>query len=114
MLIEFLIMMQILTLLVFVFGYQNKSFEAMAICIFLAGITAFSYMNIEVGETRPVSFDVSSTEIIQVEYDKITTVYQNIGLMWLNVGIATISMLLFMWTIFNNFSMEVIGWLRDR
>ncbi len=113
MLIEFLILMQILTLLVFVFGYQNKSFEAMAICIFLAGITAFSYMNIEVGETKPVYID-TTTDLVSIEYDKITTVYQNIGLMWFNVGIAAISMLLFMWTIFNNFSMDVIGWLRDR
>jgi len=112
MLIEFLIMMQILTLIVFVFGYMNKSFEAMAICIFLAGITAFSYMNIEVGETRPVEID-TTTDLVTIEYDKITTVYQNVGLMWLNVGIAAISMLLFMWTIFNNFSEDVILWLRQ-
>jgi len=112
MLIEFLIMLQIAVVLVFVFGYMNKSFEAMVITIILASIVGFSYYNIEVGETRPTIID-STNPIITIEYEKITTVYQNYGLAWLNIGIAVISLILFFWTIFNNFSMDVISWLRQ-
>ena len=112
MLIEFLIMLQIAVVLVFVFGYMNKSFEAMVITIILASIVGFSYYNIEVGETRPTIID-TTTDIVEIQYEKITTVYQNIVLAYVNFTVTIFSMLWLLVIIFGGKSDEVISWLKN-
>ena len=112
MLIEFLIIFQVLTLIVFAFGYFNKSFEAVVIAMILSAIVGFSYYNIEVGETRPTIID-TTTDIVEIQYEKITTVYQNIVLAYVNFTVTIFSMLWLLVIIFGGKSDEVISWLKS-
>lgn len=111
MLIEFIIILQIVSIFIFLLSYKNKVIEGFFVVTIFAAILSFAYMNIEVGETRPVHID-SSSDIIDIEYDKIVTIYNNNSLMWINIGFSVISCILGLYQIFE-WSGDQIKWRKD-
>lgn len=90
MLIEFLILLQVAVLILFGYSYHRMNWELFALSTILFAIIGFSYYNIEITETVP-SIINTTTDIVTIEYEKVTSVYSSVPLFWVNILGAIIS-----------------------